>query len=416
VALYRAELWWQGQKDCLQELQGLINNQARAVTGMLRTTPIGPLIRETALEPAEALLDTKRRQYTRRLLGLPLRHPAAEILPITFRERDAHAQPGEQPIEDRAWATPTRKGPWTLGIGLARKLHEAMATDPSQGFERTIEPDTRPIPLDFRVEDPETAMQMALDPLNRIGSTDLYSDGSRLDDQRVGARVAYKPLSGPWKSRLAPLGAGFEVFDAELIEVVKALEWALADNLIEPIRVFLDAQAAISRLQHAHPDPGQALALRAHDLARELQATGHRMTICWVLGHKRVPGNKKANKAAKKAVGRPRTGKYLGISLTHVQQTYIKAYRTARANWLTKILTKHAQQVGQAYKPPRGWKLDPIVANTHKRLAQRYYQFKTSHTPIGAYLHLIKAQDSPNCLKCSRGTETVRHLLISCQQ
>jgi hypothetical protein len=57
-----------------------------------------------------------------------------------------------------------------------------MATDPSQGFEHTIEPGTRPIPLDFRVEDPETAIQMALDPLNGIGSTDLYSDGSRLDD------------------------------------------------------------------------------------------------------------------------------------------------------------------------------------------------------------------------------------------
>jgi hypothetical protein len=72
-----------------------------------------------------------------------------------------------------------------------------MATDPSQGFKHTIEPGTRPIPLDFRVEDPETAMQMALDPLNGIRSTDLYLDGSWLNDQQVGARVAYKPLSGP---------------------------------------------------------------------------------------------------------------------------------------------------------------------------------------------------------------------------
>jgi ribonuclease HI len=229
-----------------------------------------------------------------------------------------------------------------------------MATNPSQGFKRTIEPGTRPIPLDFRVEDPETAMQTALDPLNGIGSTDLYSDGSRLNNQRVGAGVAYKPLSSLWKSRLAPLGADFEVFDAELIKVVEALEWALADNLIGPIRVFLDAQAAISRLQHARPGPGQALALRAHDLARELQATGHRVTIYWVPGHKGVPGNEEADKAAKKATGRPRTGKYLGISLAHVQRTCTKTYRTARANWLAKMLTKRVQRVGQAYKPPRG--------------------------------------------------------------
>jgi hypothetical protein len=70
-----------------------------------------------------------------------------------------------------------------------------MATNPSQGFERTIEPGTRPILLDFRVENPEIAMQIALDPLNRMKSTDLYSDGSRLDNQRVGVRVAYKLLS-----------------------------------------------------------------------------------------------------------------------------------------------------------------------------------------------------------------------------
>jgi hypothetical protein len=125
-------------------------------------------------------------------------------------------------------------------MGLACRLHEAMATDPSQGFECTIEPGTRPILLDFKVEDPEIAMQMALDLLNGMGSIDLYSDGFWLDDQRVGAGVAYKLLSGLWKSWLVSLGAGFEVFDVELIGVVEVLEWALADNFIGPIRVFLD--------------------------------------------------------------------------------------------------------------------------------------------------------------------------------
>jgi ribonuclease HI len=92
----------------------------------------------------------------------------------------------------------------------------------------------------------------------------------------------------------------------------------LADDLIGPIRVFLDTQAAISRLQYTHSDPGQALALRAHDLARELQATSHRVTIYWVPSYKRVPGNKEADKAAKKAVERPCTGKYLSISLAYI--------------------------------------------------------------------------------------------------
>jgi hypothetical protein len=45
-----------------------------------------------------------------------------------------------------------------LGMGLVYRLCKAIATDLFQGFERIIEPDTRPILLDFRVEDPETAI------------------------------------------------------------------------------------------------------------------------------------------------------------------------------------------------------------------------------------------------------------------
>jgi hypothetical protein len=45
-----------------------------------------------------------------------------------------------------------------LGIGLTYKICEAIATNPSQGFEYTIELNTRPILLDFRIKDSETAI------------------------------------------------------------------------------------------------------------------------------------------------------------------------------------------------------------------------------------------------------------------
>lgn len=37
VALYRADIWWQGQKDRLTGIQLMINRPARAITGMLKT-------------------------------------------------------------------------------------------------------------------------------------------------------------------------------------------------------------------------------------------------------------------------------------------------------------------------------------------------------------------------------------------
>ncbi|ODM18781.1 hypothetical protein SI65_05398 [Aspergillus cristatus] len=96
VALYRAELWWQGQKDQLAGIQLMINQQTRAITGMLKTTPVGPLVREAGLAPAEALLESQQLRYTTWLLSLPENHLAKKILPVSFQEGDQHAQPGEQ--------------------------------------------------------------------------------------------------------------------------------------------------------------------------------------------------------------------------------------------------------------------------------------------------------------------------------
>ena len=96
VALYRAELWWQGQRDRRDEIQLMVNRGARKITGMLKTTLIGPLVRETGLAPAETLLEARQLGYTTRLLGLPEDNPTRKILPVSFREGDQHAQPGEQ--------------------------------------------------------------------------------------------------------------------------------------------------------------------------------------------------------------------------------------------------------------------------------------------------------------------------------
>jgi hypothetical protein len=54
----------------------------------------------------------------------------------------------------------------------------------------------------------------------------LWSDGSRLDNGRVGAGIAWQAISGAWQAREVPLGLGKEVFDAELIGACEALELA----------------------------------------------------------------------------------------------------------------------------------------------------------------------------------------------
>src|SRR3954447_24768441 len=73
---------------------------------------------------------------------------------------------------------------------------------------------------------------------NRAGLT-LWSDGSRLEDERVGTGIVWKPTSSPWQTREIPLGRGKEVFDAELYGACEALELAQTLGNNEQVTVFL---------------------------------------------------------------------------------------------------------------------------------------------------------------------------------
>jgi len=46
VALYRSELWWHGQKNRAQEVQRLLNEEGRRVTGCFMTTCPGALMND----------------------------------------------------------------------------------------------------------------------------------------------------------------------------------------------------------------------------------------------------------------------------------------------------------------------------------------------------------------------------------
>jgi len=59
VALYGAELWWKEQTNRAQEVQKILNEQGRRVTGCFRTTPQGALMNDAGLGPANAILNNR---------------------------------------------------------------------------------------------------------------------------------------------------------------------------------------------------------------------------------------------------------------------------------------------------------------------------------------------------------------------
>lgn len=68
----------------------------RVVTGMMLSAPVGVVIHEAGLQPPLSVLNNRQSRYGYRLLAAPVTLSAYNILPVSLREGDEQAQPGEQ--------------------------------------------------------------------------------------------------------------------------------------------------------------------------------------------------------------------------------------------------------------------------------------------------------------------------------
>jgi len=84
IAMFGAELWWKGGNvrgttGRAEELQLLVNQQARATMGAFQTTNLGALSMESGLRPASNQLENRQRRFGLRLLSLPQGDDARKV-------------------------------------------------------------------------------------------------------------------------------------------------------------------------------------------------------------------------------------------------------------------------------------------------------------------------------------------------
>jgi len=177
VALYGAELWRHGQKNRAHEVQTLLNEQGRRVTGCFRTTPQGALMIDAGLRLAVALRNIRIRRYQLRQMMMP------------------DAQGGGKMLE--VWRNVTQ------GVeGIDELIPEDKPFE-RRCYERTTLPkENRCLKGKVIIQDEEQALKEA--KLAREGLV-LWTDGSKKEDEWVGCAVVWEE-EGRWNKRRTHLG------------------------------------------------------------------------------------------------------------------------------------------------------------------------------------------------------------------
>jgi len=271
--LYGSELWWRGQKDRAPEVQKVLNEQGRTVTGCFGTTPQGALMNDAGLRPAEPLLNNRLRRYKVRRMMMP-----------DFKG-------GGRMLETRG--------------SVCQRVEGIDELIPEECRERRIY-ETTTLPK-FRkslkgkviIQEEEEAKREAV--MEREGLV-FWTDGARKEDEWTGCAVVWKKEK--WEKRRVHLGRQKEAFDAEMYatsEVVKIANEIAEKEGVWRVTIFTDSQATLRRIHSDEPGPGQVLALRTMIWESELSRKDMQVEYRWVPAHKGVEGNEKPDQQATKA-------------------------------------------------------------------------------------------------------------------
>jgi len=395
VALYEAELWWKGQKNRAQEVQQILNEQGRRVTGCFPTTPQGALMNDAGLRPAKAILNIRVRRYKMRQMMMSDalgRGRMIEMEGNVVRRVEGIDEliPEDYPIEKRRYEGTT--------LPEIRKRLQGQVI----------------------IQEEEQALEAARK--ERDGLV-LWTDGSRKEDEWVGCAVVWKEER--WNKRRVHLGRQKEAFDAEMYamsEAVKIANEICRRKEVRRVTIFTDSQATLRRIQSDEPGPGQVLALRTMNWESELTDKNIQVEYRWVPAHKGVEGNEEADQQATKAAYK-HCGSYTETQNPLSHLNYISFAHIGR--WLTETKweesKKEIKEMGKKSRHSYQYDLvkrggNSAVMKSQKSIAARFYQLKTGHALMGKYLMRIEKRRDMTCWWCGHEYQTRDHLFKWCKR
>ena len=258
----------------------------------------------------------------------------------------------------------------------------------------------------------DTAHHEISETQSHQGGVWIFTDGSVQDDLSGAAAIFVDP-HGPLDDITLrfPLGPFQSSTDAELAGIHGALSRLAQCSEWQRATIVTDSQAAIKMIQATDWRRCRTSVRTIQQSIQALMAQGRQVQLWWVPGHQGIPGNERADSAARAALEESRTtsGEFF----------------TTRAMLEGGVRRWYQGQVRSQERSTRGTLLEPTEesiiytdlgwtqALPSRFMAARVGQFLTGHFPTGVYLHRFGHLPSPLCEACAV-PDTRGHMLLEC--
>ena len=264
-------------------------------------------------------------------------------------------------------------------------------------------------------------LRTSISSLHSAGQPVLYTDGAFWNKTARGSYSFTCFHNGTWQDFFGWCPAGSS-FDAEIVAVETAIQWACIQRLVDPI-IFVDNKAALNSFLDTRVRCSQMACIRISEILKDrLSTSDTSFSLRYCPSHSDIEGNERADRLTKSGaaiapVNPPR------ILLSNFVNDFTKRMTT---HW--RVLFTSRGFKGHQWLPLRRQKkiFKPAIRNKaatnffHTLSANdigtlsRMARALTNHAPTGEYRTRFYPDLDPYCPACPQRIQTRTHILFRC--